>query len=94
VIPPLAASSDPVIGGGTDSRRQTRGRDVIEISEQAKHLNAAKAGQSECADRAGKVDQGAFRIRADIGARVNSGFYNSEEVVEQVAGRLLDLFGV
>lgn len=94
MIPPLAGGPDPIVGGGSESRKRAEHQDVIEISDEAKHLNATKAGRSERVLRTDKMDPGASRVRPDISDRVHSGFYDSEEVVDRVAGRLLDLFGL
>jgi len=66
--------------------------DSVEISDAAKqlHQDSAAAGRSRAGSRA---DQDPAGLRARIQERIASGFYDSEEVIKEVARKILDIIG-
>lgn len=93
VIPPISGSSDPACTSRTEGRRRAENEDVVEISDEAKQMNTGGSERLRQSQNARPMETGASRIRADISERIQNGFYDSEEVVNRVARKLLDLFG-
>jgi hypothetical protein len=94
VIPPVDRSRDPGSRERTERRRQTKTGDILEISGDAKQLNACKKGEARGAQPVDRLEKGVSRIRAEIQERIRTGFYESEEVLGHVARQILDLFGL
>jgi hypothetical protein len=94
VIPPAGKGADPCSRPQPGVRVGPRGKDTLEISERSKHLNSEQTVDPGGVRQASSMESGVSRIRAEIRHRVKSGFYDSEEVLNRVAQRLLDLFGL
>jgi hypothetical protein len=93
VIPPVIGKVDPGDRSGVDVRRKPKANDTLEVSRTARHLNAD--GTTGGAPTRGTPDLkgGASKIRAEIQERIRNGFYEKDEVLSQIAERILDLFG-
>lgn len=70
-----------------EGRARHQDQDVVEISDSAKHLHT----QATCPDSSARADTDFSRRMIAIRERIRSGFYSSEEVLDQIAGRIIDL---
>lgn len=94
VAHPVDAKSGGLGQGPVEVRQSGRPGDAVEISGHAK----AATGQAACRRGPGAAcgDMGATleRVRAELQQRINSGFYDSEDVLGSIANSMLDLFGI
>jgi hypothetical protein len=80
---------------GPQRKPRSQGRvsgDSVEISDAAKKLNEENAASGGVREGSGQ-DQDLVSLRAKIQERIASGFYNSEEVLKEVARKVLDVIG-
>ncbi len=91
VMPPVEKPNDTSRQRRLKDKGQARNRDVVEISDTAKHLRAGTidgvSGSSSTSDTESSLPQ----IMTAIRERIRTGFYDSEEVLGQIAGRIVDL---
>jgi hypothetical protein len=92
-IPPVGSDGGPESAGKTEGRRRPKAPDVIEISTQARELSTNKTRSEIPAHAAQDMKAGVSKIRTEISERLKSGFYESEEVLNCIANRILDLLG-
>ena len=71
-------------------RAQARHQDIVEISDAARQLNAGPARRGGRAGSTGGPEDALPRITAEVKDRVSSDFYDNEEVLTEIAGRILD----
>lgn len=88
---PVGRDTRPDRPGQAAGRKRTTGRDTVEISEEARLLGGDGPGASIRAASLENMEDGISRVRTEIDARLRRGFYDSDEVVRQVADRILDL---
>ena len=93
VVSSLNRAIGPGTGDRVSHRRKARAGDAVEISKAARNLRGEKTLGSRHAGRASGADGGASVVRTQIRQRVRTGFYESEEVLRQIADRLVGLFG-
>ncbi len=88
----------PPIGGSEPSKPErccqsnVKKRDIVDISGDGRN-EIGKSGNAVGGDLK-RLESGVTKIRAEIGERVRSGFYGTEEVINHVAKKLLELFGL
>jgi hypothetical protein len=93
VVPPIgrkAGGPEPEL---TEARRPRRLDDAVEISDRGKAA-ARRTGRPGIADAAGGMNSTINQVRTQLQERTRSGFYDSDEVLLGVAGKILDLFGL
>lgn len=94
VVPPRHDRAKP---GGPDrgrSRRPLGAGDSVEISSAAQKLQKegkAAAGRTRTSS---SEERDLVKAKAEIQAKIASGFYDRDEVVREVAKKILDLLGL
>jgi hypothetical protein len=94
VLPPIRRGSDPVDIGRIEGRKRAKKEDRLQISDKGKHLSSQEGTNARHMEDTCSMETRASRVRVEIRNRIESGFYDGEEVVTRVAERLLDLFGL
>jgi hypothetical protein len=92
-IPPVGSDGGSESSGKTEARRRPRTPDVVEISAKARLLSTNKTDSGKPVRAAHDMKAEISKVRAEIGERLKSGFYESEEVLSDIANRILDLLG-
>jgi len=92
-IPPVGGDGGSEGTGKTEARRRPNTCDVVEISAKARHLSTNKTAPQKPVRAGQDMKAGISKIRTEIGKRLKSGFYESEEVLTDIANRILDLLG-
>ena len=80
------AGRSPKPKGGAKARHQ----DIVEISDGARQLVAGPARRGGRADLTGMPGDISPRIMAEVKERILGDFYANEEVLKEIAGRILD----
>ena len=93
VIPPIGKRADRPEPESTKVRRGRLPADAVEISADGKAAPHA-SGCRDAADTEGRMRSTFNQIKASLHERINNGFYDSDDVLQGVAGKILDLFGL
>jgi hypothetical protein len=89
-MPPADKADDANRSAKPRGRAQARHQDIVEISDDARQLIAGPACRSGRADSAGRPRDALPRITVEVKDRILGDFYDNEEVLRQIAGRILD----
>jgi hypothetical protein len=73
-------------------RRGARPEDAVEISGSARGVDRLERPAQDAA--ANRMNATLSQVRARLQERIRTDFYNSEDILENIAGRMLDLFGL
>lgn len=91
----MARDGDGLRLRGSQRDRRPQGPvsgDSVEISDAARNLHEKNAASGDVREGAGQ-DRDLASLRARIQERIASGFYDSEEVLKEVARKVLDIIG-
>jgi hypothetical protein len=94
VIPPVGGKTGGPEQGPAKARRETRPDDAVEISGRAKAAEQSHPGKPGASNTTGEMGATLSRVRTQLHERIKTGFYDSEEVLESIANKMLDLFGL
>jgi hypothetical protein len=85
LVPPADRHEDAERGGKAKGRQHANPKDTVDISDKAKRMHAEATGAAR---------ELSPQIKAEIQERIRSGFYDSDEVLNRVARRVVDLLGL
>jgi hypothetical protein len=91
VMPPVEMADDTNRQDRLKDKGQARHQDIVEISETAKHLHAETTDRVSGSGSRSDVEGSLPQIMTAIRERIRTGFYDSEEVLGQIARRIVDL---
>jgi len=77
----------------TLGKRPIGKRDIVDISDEAKSHGLARGDRTRSSNLE-KLESTALEVRTKIRERIRNGFYSREEVLNHVARKLLELFGI
>ena len=86
----IAGSSPP---GPAKAHRKTRPDDAVEISGEAR-AEASGITPLHLKPTESEINGTLNQIRTELRERIRTGFYDSEQVLGAIAGKMLDLFGL
>jgi len=93
-IPPVGSKTGDPDRGPAKARRDTQPNDVVEISGRANAATQSNTGKPGPGGAYSEMGATVNRVRTQLQERITSGFYDSEEVLGRIAGKMLDLFGL
>ena len=93
VIPPIEKRADRPEPEPTKVRRDRLQADAVEISADGKTA-PHRCGCRDAADTEGHMRSTSNQVKASLHERMNNGFYDRDDVLRGVAGKILDLFGL
>lgn len=89
-IPPADKADDANRSPKPKGRAQAQHQDIVEISNDARQLVARPACKGGRAELTGGPEDALPRITAEVKDRILGDFYDNEEVLKEIAGRILD----
>ena len=93
VIPPIRRNTDGPKPERTKAHGDKRPDDAVEISDRGKLANG-RSGRPGVSDADGRMRLTIDQVRTRLQERIRSGFYDNDDILQSVAGDLLDLFGL
>jgi hypothetical protein len=93
-VRPTDKADEPERPTKAKSGAEARREDIVEISENARQLSSKLTNVAGDTDSAGGMGGTLARTMAEIRERIDSDFYDSEEILRRVASRILDLMDI
>lgn len=90
-MPPVEKADDTNRQRRLKDKGRARNRDAVEISDTAKHLRAGTTDGVSGSSSTSSTESSLPQTMTAIRERIRTGFYDSEEVLGQIARRIVDL---
>ena len=93
IVPPIESKTGRPEPEPAKVRRDRLPADAVEISVEGKAATNP-TGRPRAGDAGNRMKSGVTQVRTRLQERIRNGFYDGDDVLQSVAGKILDLFGL